>query len=157
MGISDLTRREFTALTVATTATWHTSAAAKPATPMLYPAEELIQVFDYPALVRFEPGQPGFPLVVFITGGGVLARIAYGPPVGRAADFLCHWLHEEGFASLALSYPVDRGGVFDVAFPQFSIADWAEQSRAQRSSPAASTRTVCPEASLCWAGAWQDE
>jgi hypothetical protein len=65
---------------------------------------------------------------VFVTGGGVLGRIAYGPPGGRAADFLCHWLHQEGFGSLILSYPIDNRSVFDVAFPQFSITDWAEQS-----------------------------
>ncbi|WP_408095173.1 alpha/beta fold hydrolase, partial [Rhodoplanes sp. SY1] len=58
----------------------------------------------------------------------MLGRIAYGPPAGRASDFLCHWLHEEGFATLALSYPIATRGVFDVAFPRFSITDWAEQS-----------------------------
>lgn len=95
---------------------------------MLYPGEELTEAAGYPALVRFEPGRPERPVVVFVTGGGVLGRIAYGPPGGRAADFLCHWLHEEGFGSLVLSYPIDSRGVFDTAFPQFSITDWAEQS-----------------------------
>jgi len=95
---------------------------------MLYPREELTEAAGYPALVRFEPGRQELPLVVFVTGGGVLGRIAYGPPGGRTADFLCHWLHEEGFASLVLSYPMDIIGVFDAAFPQFSITDWAEQS-----------------------------
>lgn len=95
---------------------------------MLYPREELTEAAGYPALVRFEPGRPELPFVVFVTGGGVLGRIAYGPPGGRAADFLCHWLHEEGFASLVLSYPIDSRGVFDAAFPHFSITDWAEQS-----------------------------
>ncbi|MBN8918221.1 MAG: hypothetical protein J0I31_21735 [Rhizobiales bacterium] len=95
---------------------------------MLYPGEELTEAAGYPALVRFESGRPGLPVVVFVTGGGVLGRIAYGPPEGRAADFLCHWLHEDGFPSLVLSYPIDSRGVFDTAFPQFSITDWAEQS-----------------------------
>lgn len=95
---------------------------------MLYPSEELAEAAGYPALVRFEAGREGLPLVVFVTGGGVLGRIAYGPPGGRAADFLCHWLHEEGFSSLVLSYPLDSRGVFDIAFPHFSITDWAEQS-----------------------------
>ena len=95
---------------------------------MLYPREELTVAAGYPALVRFESGRPKLPLVVFVTGGGVLGRIAYGPPGGRAADFLCHWLHEEGFASLVLSYPIDSRGVFDTAFPHFSVTDWAEQS-----------------------------
>lgn len=95
---------------------------------MIYPREELTEAAGYPALVRFEPGRSDLPLVVFVTGGGVLGRIAYGPPGGRDADFLCHWLHEEGFASLVLSYPLDSKGVFDAAFPQFSLTDWAEQS-----------------------------
>ncbi|MFZ1428504.1 MAG: hypothetical protein WAS21_17225 [Geminicoccaceae bacterium] len=95
---------------------------------MLYPGEELTEAAGYPALVRFEPGRPELPVVVFVTGGGVLGRISYGPPGGGAADFLCHWLHEEGFSSLVLSYPIDNKGVFDAAFPQFSITNWAEQS-----------------------------
>ncbi len=95
---------------------------------MLYPREELTEAAGYPALVRFEPGRPEMPVVVFVTGGGVLGRIAYGPPGGRAADFLCHWLHAEGFSSLALSYPIDSRGVFSAAFPLFSMTDWAEQS-----------------------------
>jgi hypothetical protein len=78
--------------------------------------------------VRLEPGRPELPVVVFVTGGGVLGRIAYGPPGARAADFLCYWLHEEGFASLILSYPIDNRGVFGATVPRFSIADWAEQS-----------------------------
>lgn len=94
---------------------------------MLYPREELTEAAGYPALVRFEPGRADLPVVVFVTGGGVLGRIAYGPPEASAADFLCHWLHEDGFASLVLSYPVDNPGVFDAAFPQFSVTDWAEQ------------------------------
>ena len=78
---------------------------------MLYPGEELTEAAGYPALVRFRiRGDEGLPVVVFVTGGGVLGRIAYGPPEGRAADFLCHWLHEDGFPSLVLSYPVDSGG-----------------------------------------------
>jgi len=95
---------------------------------MLYPREQLIEAAGYPALARFEPGRPERPIVVFATGGGVLGRVAYGPPERRAADFLCYWLHEEGFASLVLSYPIDSKGVFGAAFPQFSITDWAEQS-----------------------------
>ncbi len=95
---------------------------------MLYPREELTDAAGYPVLVRFEPGRPELPIVVFVTGGGVLGRIAYGPPGGRAADFLCHWLHEEGFSSLVLSYPIDNRDVFDATFPHFSITDWAEQS-----------------------------
>jgi hypothetical protein len=93
----------------------------------MYPGESIIEVGGYPALVRFEPGRAGSSLVVFITGGGVLARIAYGHPGGRACDFLAYWLHQEGFASLALSYPMGNA-VFDRAYPDFSVVDWGEQS-----------------------------
>jgi len=124
----DLDRRQFTMLCAALTATWRIPAKAEMGSRLLYPREELTEAVGYPALVRFAPGRPGLPVVVFVTGGGVLGRIAYGPPGGRAADFLCHWLSAEGFASLVLSYPIDNSGVFDAAYPQFSITDWAEQS-----------------------------
>ena len=93
----------------------------------LYPGETLEQAAGFPVLVRFVPARPDSPLVVFITGGGVLARIAYGHPGGRPADFLGHWLQREGLAMLALSYPM---GVppFTAAYPAFGVPDWAEQS-----------------------------
>lgn len=128
MLVYDLNRRQFAMLGAALAATWCTRAEAETGSAMLYPREELTEAAGYPALVRFEPGRRELPLVVFVTGGGVLGRIAYGPPGGRAADFLCHWLHAEGFASLVLSYPIDSRAVFDAVFPQFSITDWAEQS-----------------------------
>jgi hypothetical protein len=126
--LCDLNRRQVAMFGAALAATWRAPAEAQTRSQMLYPREELTNAAGYPALVRFEPGRPELPVVVFITGGGVLGRIAYGPLGGRAADFLCHWLHEEGFASLVLSYPIDNRGVFEATFPQFSITDWAEQS-----------------------------
>lgn len=128
MAVWDLNRRQVAMLGIALGAAWRTQAEAQTRSPMLYPGEELTEAAGYPALVRFEPGREGLPLVVFVTGGGVLGRIAYGPPEGRASDFLCHWLHEDGFPSLVLSYPMDNRCVFNGAFPQFSITDWAEQS-----------------------------
>jgi hypothetical protein len=123
--VRNLNRRQFAMLGAA--AMWRTPAEAETGSTMLYPREELTEAGGYPALVRFEPGQPERPVVVFITGGGVLGRIAYGPPDARASDFLCHWLYAEGFASLVLSYPIDNNGVFSAAFPQFSVTNWAEQ------------------------------
>jgi len=115
-------------LGAALTATWRVPAEAQTRRPMLYPREELTEAAGYPALVRFEASRPELPVVVFITGGGVLGRVAYGSPGERATDFLCHWLREEGFPSLVLSYPIDNSRVFSGAFPQFSMTDWAEQS-----------------------------
>src|ERR1700679_3845114 len=81
----------------------------------------------FPALVRFEKNEAGAPLAVFITGGGVFARIAYGHPGGRPPDFLCHWLNEAGYSTLALTYPL---GVSPLAptCPTFTVTDWAEQT-----------------------------
>lgn len=128
MASPHLNRRQFTALGAAFAAVGSASAGAQTGPAALYPGEELTEAGGYPALVRFEPGQPGLPVVAFITGGGVLGRIAYGTPDGRASDFLCHWLREAGFPSLVLSYPIDNSGVFQATFPEFSMLDWAEQS-----------------------------
>jgi hypothetical protein len=128
LGVHNLNRRQFAGLGATLAATWCTPAEAETGSAMLYPREELTEAAGYPVLVRFEPGRSDFPVVVFVTGGGVLGRIAYGPPGGNAADFLCHWLHAEGFTSLVLSYPIGNDGVFEAAFPQFSITDWTEQS-----------------------------
>jgi hypothetical protein len=81
----------------------------------------------FPALVRFEKNEAGAPLAVFITGGGVFARIAYGHPEGRPSDFLCHWLKEAGYSTLALTYPLGAPP-FGQAWPTFTVTDWAEQS-----------------------------
>lgn len=93
----------------------------------LYPGEAIEHAAGFPVLVRFEPARSDSTLVVFITGGGVLARIAYGYPGGRPADFLAHWLHREGLALLALSYPMGHSA-FAETYPGFGVADWAEQS-----------------------------
>ena len=98
-----------------------------PAAAALYPGEALEHAAGFPVLVRFAPARPDSTLVVFITGGGVLARIAYGYPGGRPADFLAHWLHREGLALLALSYPMGVPA-FAATYPGFGVADWAEQS-----------------------------
>ena len=42
----------------------------------MYPDETMETGAGFPALVRFEKNDEGAPLAVFITGGGVFARIA---------------------------------------------------------------------------------
>jgi hypothetical protein len=98
-----------------------------PAAAALYPGETLEHAAGFPVLVRFAPARLDSTLLVFITGGGVLARIAYGYPGGRPADFLGHWLQREGLALLALSYPMGVPA-FAATYPGFGVADWAEQS-----------------------------
>ena len=93
----------------------------------MYPGEQIVDAAGFPALVKFESGAPGAPLVVFITGGGVLARVAYGHPDGKPADFLGYWMKRDGVPFLAISYPMGNP-VFAGAYPDFSMTDWAEQS-----------------------------
>lgn len=99
----------------------------EPGKRRLYPGEKLVAAAGYPALTKFVDGDGNRPLVVFITGGGVLARIAYGSPEGCPRDFLAHWLAEAGHPFLALSYPLDNP-VFDSVHPAFSVRDWGAQS-----------------------------
>lgn len=99
----------------------------EPGKKRLYPGEKLVAAAGYPALMKFVDGGESRPLVVFITGGGVLARIAYGHPEGSPRDFLAHWLAEAGHPFLALSYPIDNP-VFDSVHPAFSVRDWGAQS-----------------------------
>ena len=82
---------------------------------------------NFPALVRFDKGDAAEPLAVFITGGGVFARIAYGHPEGRSSDFLCHHLNSAGYSTLALTYPLGAPP-FTSAWPAFTVSDWAELS-----------------------------
>jgi hypothetical protein len=93
----------------------------------MYPGEQIVEAAGFPALVKFEVGAPGAPLVVFITGGGVLARVAYGHPEGKPADFLGYWMKRDGIRFLAISYPMGNP-VFAAAYPDFSMTDWGEQS-----------------------------
>lgn len=89
--------------------------------------EELREVAGFPALSLFRRGAPGRPLVVFVTGGGVLARIAYGHASAAPTGFLAHWLVEAGHSFLGVSYPLGNA-VFPRAFPAFSVQDWAAQT-----------------------------
>lgn len=88
--------------------------------------ETITEAAGYPALVRLRAGEAHLPLVAFVTGGGVLARIAYGHEEGHAPDFLFHWLGQAGFSTIGLSYPI-ANGVFDGTFPRFGVRDWAAQ------------------------------
>ena len=93
----------------------------------LHPGEAIRTAAGFPALVRFAGGAAGQPLVVFVTGGGVLARIAYGLPDTRPQDFLAHWLGDAGYPFLAVSYPLGHP-VFPSIHPDFTVRDWAAQT-----------------------------
>ena len=94
---------------------------------VIYPGEELRVAAGFPALILFRKGEPGQPLVVFVTGGGVLARIAYGHDGAPPTAFLAHWLVDAGYSFLGVSYPLGNA-IFAQAYPEFSVQDWAEQT-----------------------------
>lgn len=77
-----------------------------------------------PILTYLRLGDPDRPLVVFLPGGGHLARVSYGHPGARPQDFLAHWLAARGFTVLALSYPSDHP-VFPAAHPELTVDRWA--------------------------------
>lgn len=92
----------------------------------IYPYEEMITASGYPCLKMFQNGKPELPLVIFITGEGIFARVAYGHPSGQPSDFLAHWFKEAGYPFLALTYPMDHP-VYSTFFPEFSVIDWGNQ------------------------------
>lgn len=72
-------------------------------------------------------GSHQLPLVVFITGGGVLGRVAYGSPECDPKDFLNYWLAQKQYPFLALTYPMEHP-IFSEINPEFSIDDWGRES-----------------------------
>lgn len=80
----------------------------------------------FPSLQYFREGHAGQPLIVFVTGGGVSARISYGHPEGLERDFLAYWARSAGYPFLALTYPLGNL-VFRTVHPNFSVRDWGEQ------------------------------
>ena len=92
----------------------------------LYPGEEMLLTNGIETLTYFKAGDPEKPLVVFVPGGFHLARVAYGYPGGREADFLAHWLAQEGYSFLGASYPTGNK-VYSKVYPSFSIRDWGRQ------------------------------
>ncbi|CAH1689171.1 hypothetical protein CHELA1G11_20429 [Hyphomicrobiales bacterium] len=92
----------------------------------IYPFEEMSVSTGSPSLLYCRDGKRDLPLIVLVTGGGVLARISYGHPEGREQDFLAYWLRSAGYPFLALSYPLGNP-VFPTVHPDFSVQDWGEQ------------------------------
>lgn len=103
---------------------------AAPSAARAFDGEQTITAAGFPALVKFIPGDPQRPLVVFIPGAHHTARIAYGGhPGGRAEDFLAYWLVKEGYNFLGVSYPIaTRDGAITGAFPAYNARDWGRQA-----------------------------
>lgn len=69
-------------------------------------------------------GAPDAPVLLFLSGGGHLARIAYGANGLDQTQFLDHWLAREGWSVLALSYPTDHPAI-GALLPEITLAGWA--------------------------------
>ncbi|MFE5700341.1 thioesterase domain-containing protein [Rhodococcus koreensis] len=63
--------------------------------------------------------------ILFLPGGGHLARVAYGHPGTRQQDFLDHQLEARDLGLLAISYP-NSHQVFTKAYPMMTLSQWAE-------------------------------
>jgi hypothetical protein len=122
----NLTRRNLGRLLGAGLGTLALSRHTNAASSALFPGEELVEVGGFPTFIKFTRGQPDKPLIVFVPGTSFLARIAYGFPGGRSADFLAHWIAEGGYSFLGTSYPLDNP-VYDRVYPQFGVTDWGRQ------------------------------
>jgi pimeloyl-ACP methyl ester carboxylesterase len=96
---------------------------------MLFSGEERRQIAGLPLLSYVRQANPGKPFLIFLTGGGVLARVAYGHPEGDRRDFLDHWLAEAGWGLIAASYPCDHP-VFDREVVDLQLEDWASAQAA---------------------------
>lgn len=90
----------------------------------LFPGEDMVLNDGFEVLVRFRKGDADKPLIVFLPGGGHLARVAYGHPSAQTTDFLDHWLSEKGFSFLALSYPCDHPA-FARSYPGMTSSEWS--------------------------------
>ncbi|NTE65128.1 hypothetical protein G6M85_05820 [Agrobacterium tumefaciens] len=90
--------------------------------------ETIVWGAGFPAIARYEEGLPERPLILFLPGGGNLARIAYGHDGSDRSDFLLHWLQEAGYPTLALSYPSNHPAFGAARYPDMNIRDWARSS-----------------------------
>ncbi|MGY3610269.1 MULTISPECIES: hypothetical protein [unclassified Bradyrhizobium] len=91
----------------------------------LFSGEKRIEHAGIAGLRYLRPGDPDRPLLVFLPGGGNLARIAYGDPGSRRLDFLDYWLERHRMGLLGLSYPSDHPAI-GAAVSDLTIAAWAD-------------------------------
>lgn len=101
----------------------HLSACGAKSSPL--PGERLLTVDGTEVLAFCEHGATDRPLVLFLSGGGHLARIAYGHSPEVSNHFLAHWLTGAGYSFLALSFPGSHK-IFSIPSPQLSLAEWAD-------------------------------
>ncbi|MCI0454038.1 MAG: hypothetical protein L0Y68_03455 [Candidatus Dadabacteria bacterium] len=93
----------------------------------IYENEEIRIGNGFPSLVRFFPGDPTKPLVVFVPGWAHLGRISYGFQGSNKEHFLAHWLKEMEYPFLATSYPIDHP-VYDRVYAEFNLTSWGKMA-----------------------------
>lgn len=92
----------------------------------LFPGESIQVAAGYPCLTYFKQGKSEFPLVVFVSGGPIMSRIAYGHTGGESQDFLAYWINQAGNPFFAVTHTMDHP-IFPTTHPEFSIQDWGRQ------------------------------
>lgn len=92
----------------------------------LFPHEKVRTAAGYPCLTYFRNSNPEYPLVVFVSGGPIMSRIAYGHSGGQSEDFLAYWIHKAGNPFLAVTHTMDHP-LFPTTHPEFTIQDWGRQ------------------------------
>jgi hypothetical protein len=97
--------------------------AAPRSAAALFSNELLLNGATFPAIVFWRPPAGTNPTVVFLPGGGHLARVAYGHPGANPRDFIDFWLCEAGWGLLAISYPSDHPA-FPRLYPEMTVSDW---------------------------------
>lgn len=94
-----------------------------------FPAKRFSREPAFQPSLYWRPPAGDKPVLIFLPGGGHLARIAYGHPGANATDFIDHWLQAAGWGHLALSYPCDHPA-FAKTYPDMTISDWGASSAA---------------------------
>lgn len=92
----------------------------------LFPLEKIQVAGGYPCLTYFANSKPEYPLIVFVSGGPIMSRIAYGHSGGQSQDFLAYWIKQAGNPFLAVTHTMDHP-IFPTTHPGFTIQDWGKQ------------------------------
>lgn len=102
--------------------------ASHSANARMFANEEMMNPDGYPALVHFQAGSRGKPLIVLVAGSGNTGRIFYGPHAGANPDqFLASHLNALGYNVVSISTPIaTQDPIFQNAYPDFSIRAWGK-------------------------------
>ncbi len=102
--------------------------AAPFAEARMFKGEEMLNPDGYPALVHFQKGSRGRPLIVLVAGSGNTGRIFYGVHKDRRPeDFLATHLVAMGYNTLTVTLPMDtQDPIFKNAYPDFDVTSWGK-------------------------------